>query len=196
MALRSLLLWVLTAGLCLTGRAGYLRLKSQLAAVLIERAWNRSVQGDGWPLPPWPSADTYPVARLRIPRLHYDHLVLENASAKTLAFGPARLSSSARFGEPGNLAIAGHRDTWFKSLEGIANGDTIELAWFDPRRHVLRQRAYKVTAIEVVLPDQLELLAPTPDDALTLLTCYPFSRSPLSPERFLVRALPVSALGH
>jgi LPXTG-site transpeptidase (sortase) family protein len=44
--------------------------------------------------------------------------------------------------------------------------------------------------IRVVQPDDVELLAPTPNDELTLVTCYPFGRSPRSPQRFLVRASP------
>lgn len=180
----------LLAGLGLTSRAAYLHAKAELAGVLIRRAWQETILG-GEPRPPWPWADTHPVARLRIPRLRYDEIVLEGATPRTLAFGPARLLSAAVFGEPGNLELAGHRDTWFKPLEAVELGDTIDLEWYDSRRAGLRSRSYGVSTIRVVAPEDVSLLAPTSDDALTLVTCYPFGRSPRSPLRYIIRASPL-----
>jgi len=188
--LRLLVAFVLTTGGCLTGRAAYLHAKAELASVLVRRAWDRTVQ-QGGAHAPWPWADTHPVARLRISRLSYEEIVLDNATPRTLAFGPARLLSGADFGEPGNLELAGHRDSWFRSLEGIAFGDRIEVEWVDQRHGGIRRRAYQVNGIDVVRPEDVHLLAPTADDTLTLITCYPFSRSPRSPYRFVVRAKPV-----
>ena len=187
--LRVLLLVLLIAGGCLTSRAVYVRAKAELAGVLIRRAWQESVK-NGQPRPPWPWADTHPVARLRIPRLGYDQVVLDAATPRTLAFGPARLQSGAALGEPGNLVLAGHRTSWFRPIEALAAGDSMELQWFDAHRGGLLERTYTVTSIRVVLPEEVRLLALTPDDALTLVTCYPFWSSPRSPERFLVLASP------
>lgn len=187
--LRVVLLLLLIAGGCLTSRAVYLHAKAELASVLIRRAWRETVK-KGEPRPPWPWADTHPVANLRIPRLGYDEIVLDAATQRTLAFGPARLLSSAALGEPGNLVLAGHRTSWFRPIEALAAGDTIEVEWFDARRGRLFERTYTVNAIRVVLPEDVSLLAPTSDDELTLITCYPFGRSPHSPQRFIVRALP------
>ena len=74
---------------------------------------------------------------------------------------------------------------------GLALGDTIELEWYDTRGGGLRLRTYTVNTIRVVAPEDVSLLAPTSDDALTLITCYPFGRSPRSPQRYIVRASPV-----
>jgi len=187
--LRALFLLLLTAGGCLTSRAVYLHAKAELAGVLIRRAWRESVK-NGESHPPWPWADLHPIARLRIPRLGYDEIVLDAATPRTLAFGPARLLSGAALGEPGNLVLAGHRTSWFRPIEALAAGDSIELEWFEARRGRLLERTYTVTATSIVLPQEVSLLAPTSDDALTLITCYPFRRSPRSPQRFLVRASP------
>jgi sortase A len=127
---------------------------------------------------------------LKIPRLGYDEIVLEGASARILAFGPARLLSSARPEEPGNLAVAGHRTSWFRRLEEIRAGDKIEVQWYDVHSRSLHERDFKVDAIHIVKPDDVELLAPTADDALTLITCFPFGPSPRSPQRYVVRAVP------
>jgi len=187
--LRVCAVLILITGICLTSRALYLHAKADLAGILIRHAWKQSIES-GQPHAPWPWADTHPVARLQIPRLGYDEIVLEGASPRNLAFGPARLFSGVELGESGNLVLAGHRTSWFKPLEAIAQGESIQLEWFDSHRQS-HQRTYRVSKIQVVEPQDVTLLAPTSQDALTLITCYPFGRSPRSPQRFIVRALPV-----
>jgi sortase A len=189
-AMRFFSALILLAGLSLTGRALYLHAKAELAGLLIRRAWQQSLRS-GEARAPWPWADTHPVARLRILRLGYDEIVLEAATPRTLAFGPARLLSGANFGEPGNLILAGHRTSWFQPLERISQGDTIEIEWFDARHRELRKRTYTVDLVRVVDPQDTTLLAPTSEDKLTLITCYPFGSSPRSPQRYVVRASPV-----
>ncbi|MGA3091398.1 MAG: class GN sortase [Terriglobales bacterium] len=188
--LRLLSALVLVGGAVLTGRALYMRAKAELAGVLIRRAWNQSVQS-GKPRKPWPWADTHPIARLRIPRLDYDEIVLEGATPRTLAFGPARLFSGAVLGEPGNVVLAGHRTSWFRPLQAVAPGDSIQVEWRDSRRGRLLERSYTVSAIRVVEPEDVTLLQPTQQDSLTLVTCYPFGPRPTSPQRYVVRAVPV-----
>ena len=191
-ALRLLAAVIIIAGACLTLRAAYMHAKAELAGVLIRRAWKQSLQS-GQHHAPWPWADTYPIARLRIPRLDYDEIVLEGATARTLAFGPARLLSGPRPGEPGNLVLVGHRTSWFRRLERITAGDEIQIDWFDSRAGGLRERTYRVGAIQIEEPKGVTLLAPTSEDALTLFTCYPFGPNPGSPQRYLVRALPLAS---
>ncbi len=188
---RILLLLLLVAGAGLTARAGYLHAKAALAGVLIRDAWEESVR-TGENRRPWPWADTHPVARLRIPRLGYDEIVLEGATLRTLAFGPARLRSGAALGGPGNLVLAGHRTSWFRRLEAVRPGDSVELEWRDARGGGLRKKNYVIEELRVVTPGDFALLAPTNDDALTLVTCYPFGRGPTSPLRFIVRATPAA----
>ena len=189
--LRVFVALILLAGLSLSTRAAYLHLKADLASLLIHRAWDaRALRGET--RPPWPWADTHPIARLQIPRLSYDEIVLEDANARTLAFGPSRLLSGAAPGEPGNIVLAGHRTSWFKPLEGIRLGDSVELQWFDGRTQRLTQRSYTVQEINVVSPEDVRLLRPTLEDALTLITCYPFNYSAHSPQRYVIRAVPAS----
>jgi sortase A len=96
----------------------------------------------------------------------------------------------AALGEPGNLMLAGHRTSWFRALVGIVQGDTIRLDWFDAQGR-LHQRSYSVEVVLVLQPDDVVHLMPTAEDSLTLITCYPFGRNPRSPQRFVVRALPL-----
>src|SRR5262249_21325419 len=130
--LRMIVVLVLASGGFLSARAAYLHAKAELAGVLIRRAWDQSLERGGTHAP-WPSADMHPVARLRIPRLQYDEIVLNGATPRTLAFGPARLLSGADFGEAGNLELAGHRTSWFEPLRNIARDDQIEVEWIDNR---------------------------------------------------------------
>ncbi len=192
-AVRWLALALLVLGGGLIARATYLHAKAELAGILMRKAWDETAR-TGAPKAPWPWADTHPVARLQIPRIGYDEYVLEGASARVLAFGPARLLSSARPGEAGNLAIAGHRTSWFRPLEKVKTGDRILLEWFDEANRKLQTREYEVEEIRVVRPTDTELLGPAPEDALTLITCYPFGKSPKSPLRYIVRAAPAEPL--
>lgn len=189
-ALRIVCALLLITGACFSGRALYMHAKAELAGILVRRAWEQSVRS-GRTQAPWPWADTHPVARICIPRLGYDEIVLEGASPRTLAFGPAHLLNGTALGEPGNLVLAGHRTSWFRPLENIAQGDTIKIQWFDAHRRELNERTYTVNTISVVEPQDTALLAPTADDNLTLITCYPFGRGPRSPQRYIVRASPV-----
>jgi len=188
--LRFFAAMLLIAGGALTCRAGYMHAKAELAGVLIRRAWERSLQS-GKAEAPWPSADLRPIARLQIPRLGYDEIVLEGATPRTLTFGPAHMLSGAGLGEPGNLLLAGHRTSWFLPLERIAQCDTIQISWFDSRRRAVHERTYCVSLIRVVDATDFTMLAPTSEDALTLVTCYPFRIGAGSPQRYMVRALPV-----
>ncbi len=188
-AVRWIALLLVIVGGSLCARALYLHAKAELAGILIRRAWDRNI-ASGQPNKPWPWADTHPVARLQVPRLGYDEIVLEGATPRTLAFGPAHMLSGADLGEPGNLLLAGHRTSWFRSLEGIRDGDNILLDSYDARRHAVRHQTYTVSFTRVIDPHDTALIAPTADDALTLITCYPFGARPTSPQRFIVRATP------
>jgi sortase A len=142
--LRYFVVVILVAGVGLTGRALYLHAKAELAGALIRRAWQVTARS-GESRPAWPWADTHPVARLRIPHLDYDEIVLEGATPRTLAFGPARLLSGAAFGEPGNLELAGHRDSWFEPLQGVALGDTSSLNGMTPAAPALEREPTLLT---------------------------------------------------
>jgi sortase A len=192
--LRWLALALLLAGAGLIGRALYLHAKAELAGVLIRRAWAETLRS-GKPNPPWPWADTHPVARLEIPRLGYDEIVLEGASPRTLAFGPARVDGAAVIGTPGNVVLAGHRTSWFRPLEHVRQGDGIRLTWFDPGRHEQQQEEYLVESVRIVRPENVDLLLANDGDVLTLVTCYPFGSRPDSPLRYVVRAVPQQDLG-
>jgi len=130
---------------------------------------------------------TYPsegsgVAILKIPRLGVSALVIEGADKRELALGPGHIPGTALPGGGGNIGIAAHRDTFFRPLRFIRPGDTVTLT--SPEREL----RYKVAFTKIVRPENVEVLSPTPREALTLVTCFPFYYVGAAPERFIVRA--------
>jgi sortase A len=131
------------------------------------------------------------VARLTAPRLNKERLILEGASGRTLAFAPGHLTGSALPGTSGNAVVAGHRDTHFAFLRDLENGDLLVVGTPDGREH-----KYRVESYGIVHENQTEVLEPSGDGALTLVTCYPFDAIvPGGPLRFVVKALVESSDG-
>ena len=123
-----------------------------------------------------------PLAELQIPRLHLSAVVLEGSDARTLRLGPGHIEETARPGQSGNVGIAGHRDTIFRSLGSVHVGDDILLNTPHGRSH------YVVSWVRIVSPSDVSVLDPTSGPALTLITCYPFGFLGQAPRRFIVRA--------
>lgn len=124
-----------------------------------------------------------PIAALSIPRIQLSAMVLHGSDAQTLRRGPGHLENTAFPGEPGNVVIAGHRDSFFWSLQNVHLGDDIFL---DTRDGPLQ---YRVTSVRVVKPRDVSVLATTDEAVLTLITCYPFWVIGPAPDRFVVRAI-------
>ncbi len=178
---------LLAIGLVRFGEGLYIPAKAWLAQVLIGRAWAATQPGIAHR--PWPWADTQPVARLVAPAAGVDLVVLAGGSGRTLAFGPGHVTGSAGAGEPGNVVIAGHRDTHFAFLAGLKVGSEIVLERADRRRF-----RYLVDSTAVV-DARTHRLANDPDAALlTLVTCFPFDAARAGgPMRYVVTATLVGA---
>ncbi len=164
---------LLLAGLLLIsalafGQGAWIHAKAMLAQYLISDAWEQQLKGTSKPRP-WPWADTWPVARLQAPALGVDQFVLAGASGRTLAFGPGQVPGTALPGEPGNSVISGHRDTHFRWLRILRQGDELRVQGMDGG-----WRRYRVRAGEVVRETDTRILQPAGRDVLHLVTCYPF----------------------
>jgi LPXTG-site transpeptidase (sortase) family protein len=123
-----------------------------------------------------------PIAELLIPRVHLSSIVLHGSDAQTLRHGPGHLEHTPLPGEPGNVAIAGHRDTFFRQLRDLTVGDDIFLDTPQGDFH------YRIDWARVVGAHDVSVLEPTTRDVLTLITCYPFWVLGPAPNRFVVRA--------
>jgi sortase A len=122
------------------------------------------------------------IGELRVPRLGIDTMVMQGDSAGNLRRAVGHISSSALPGELGNVALAGHRDTFFHPLSAIRLGDEIRFTT------EVRSFEYLVESIEIVRPKDIQVLEPSSGHDLTLITCFPFSFVGRAPARFVVRA--------
>lgn len=171
------------SGLWFIGQGAYIHAKALLAQVFLESAWAETLHGKK-EVKPWPWADTWPVSRLSVPDLGVSRIVLAGASGQALAFGPGRLYYSGPAGKPVNIIIAGHRDTHFRFLRKIKNGELIRL-----QTDLNRTLDFKVVRISVVDSRNMDLPAKNEDPTLTLITCFPFDAvRPGGPLRYIVQA--------
>ena len=187
-------MWWIERGLLAIG-AG---LAIYCAAILVEARFHQSA-----PLPPPltvtqtvlpgdsgdPTASTTPapaagvlLGRLEAPSVKLSTAVLEGSDDATLGRGSGHIEDTPFPGQPGNVGIAGHRDTTFRALRNIRVGDALEYKTAD------RLYRYRISKTWIVGPDDVYVLDPTPQPALTLVTCYPFEYVGHAPRRFIVRA--------
>jgi sortase A len=122
------------------------------------------------------------IAILRIPKVHIEVPVLEGTDDLTLNRGVGHVAGSANPGENGNMAIAGHRDGFFRGLKDVGLGDTIELE--TPKA----TETYIIDRITIVDPSDVSVLKPRGRGSLTLVTCYPFYFVGSAPQRYIVQA--------
>jgi sortase A len=123
-----------------------------------------------------------PLGVLRIPKLNLVVPVFEGTDDLTLNRGVGRIAGTAQLGGAGNVGIAGHRDGFFRPLKDIRVGDSIELLVES------KPVGYVVRSIEIVKPQNTDVLKATGDPQLTLVTCYPFYFVGNAPQRFIVHA--------
>jgi sortase A len=126
------------------------------------------------------------VGRIEIPRLGLSVVIFEGDDVRTLRRGAGHIPGTAWPGQAGNMAIAGHRDSFFRLLRDIREDDIIRLTTVD------ESYVYRVESFTVVGPRDIQVLDKTIHPALTLITCFPFSYVGPAPERFIVRASQVS----
>ena len=170
------------AGLILFGQGAYIHAKALLAQVLLERAFEKTV-ATGRETKPWSWADTWPVARIEVKRLHASTIVLAGSSGQALAFGPGHVERTPDAGERGVAVYSAHRDTHFAFLKNVLIGDAI-----DVKRQDGQTFRYRVDSTSVVRFDASGIDPLSEGHELVLSTCWPFDALTQGPERYLVHA--------
>jgi len=122
------------------------------------------------------------MGRIEIPRLGISAMIDQGVDRGVLARAVGHIPSTAEPGQPGNVALAGHRDTFFRGLGAVRDDDVIRI------ETVSGTYTYRVAWNAVVDPHRTELLARTNGQSLTLVTSYPFHWIGPAPKRFVVRA--------
>jgi len=128
------------------------------------------------------------VGEIQVPRLGLSAVVVQGDSTASLRHAVGHMAKSALPGEWGNVALAGHRDTFFRPLRNIQVGDEIR---FKTPRHSFR---YVVQTIEIVAPADIQVLGASSGHDLTFVTCFPFYFVGPAPKRFIVHAREVERM--
>ena len=102
-------------------------------------------------------------------------MVREGIDRNTLQLAVGHIPGTALPGQAGNVGLAGHRDTFFRPLKDLRTKDEIQ---FSTLRGDFK---YEVESLIVVEPDNVGVLAPSAENVLTLVTCYPFPTSDRRP---------------
>ena len=197
--LRAILLWsqrlFFAAAVLLLGYGGFVVLdawvfqqrESRNLQRLLEGAHKAS--GNALQFAPVTSAPGPPaiaasgiIGRLEIPRLELSAVVIQGDDSKTLRRAVGHIPGTPLPGQLGNVALTGHRDTFFRPLRNIRTNDIIVVTTL---QGVYR---YHVVSTRVVSPDNIAVLSSGDGEILTLVTCYPFYFVGSAPERFIVRA--------
>ena len=184
-ALLAAVMLLAAGGVWQIGSAMFIPAKAAVAQVLLHQAWDRTLAGEDR-VKPWPWADTWPVARLKLPDTGTDLIVLAGASGQALAFGPGHVGGPAPPGRPGLSMIGGHRDTHLRALARLKPGNRVEI-----QRPDGATRIYQVDSTTIA-DSRHSWAAPEGTDQLVLVTCYPFDALiPGGPLRYLVHAVPL-----
>jgi sortase A len=165
------------------GYLSYLREGSKVAP----HAENEQPAADLVPPPPRPPkarklTPNELIGRIEIPRVNVSAVIKEGVDTKTLSRAAGHVPATALPGEKGNIGVAAHRDTFFRGLRNVRQGDLVRVETVDGTY------VYKVDTMKIVWPKNVEVLDPTADPRLTLVTCYPFNYVGSAPKRFIVQA--------
>jgi len=179
----ALIIVLIAIGTWQFGHGTWIYVKAQLAQYLLHHAWVITMNGE-LNVKPWPWADTWPVARLRAPYHGADLIVLAGANGRTLAFGPALVDDRTDDELRGTIVISGHRDTHFRFLQRLGDGDELII-----ERPGQPDRTYRVTATQVIDSRTTGIIDNPNYGQLLLVTCYPFDAIiPGGPLRYVVTA--------
>jgi len=180
--LRLVAVLLAAIGVVFVIQGGWIQAKAALAQILLQGAWAETVQ-DGKAHRPWPWADFWPVARLKVPNQNIDLIVLEGDSGNVLAFGPGHNPRSGRPFSDDTIVISGHRDTHFRFLQDLRRSDLLVI---QTARGEFR---YRVDDTEIVDSKTTRLQVTNGDRRVLLTTCYPFDTLVTGgPLRYLVSA--------
>jgi sortase A len=128
-----------------------------------------------------PGGDTS-LGRIQIAAIGLTAMIQEGTGARTLQRGVGHITGTSAVGYSGNVGLAAHRDTFFRKLRDIHEGDEITLTTLNG------SYVYRVDLISIVEPQDSAVLRDSGENILTLVTCYPFGFIGPAPKRFIVRA--------
>lgn len=120
---------------------------------------------------PLPTSSPQQGIRIQIPSLNIDAPIVQGDGWEQLKKGVAQHLGTPNPGEGGNLVFSAHNDIFgeiFRNLDQLKPGDTVIVFTNS------RQYTYMVTGSQIVEPTRVDVMAPTPNSVVTLISCYPY----------------------
>ena len=120
---------------------------------------------------PLPTPGSAQAMRIQIPAISVDAPVVQGDSWEQLKKGVGQHVGTADPGQAGNVVLSAHDDAFgeiFRDIGHLQPGDQVLLLT------VQQQYVYIVTDSQIVEPTQVEVMNPTGDPTVTLITCYPY----------------------
>ncbi len=135
------------------------------------------------PAPAVPTQGPQQAQRIVIPSINVDALIVQGDTWEALKKGVGQHIGSADPGRAGNHVLSAHNDIFgeiFRNLDQLQPGDTIQVQTMSD------SYTYIVMETLIVEPTQVEVLAPTEDPTITLISCYPYL---VNTQRIVVRGV-------
>jgi sortase A len=183
LTLRGAFYFFLAAGIITLGYAGYVVVDAG-AYQAFEKSKFENVSRSGGP---HPVMEGEMIGEMDVPRLGIEAMVVQGDSSKLLRRAVGHMPETPLPWEAGNVALAGHRDSFFRPLRNVRVGDAIRL------KTVNGEFQYEVESTEIVPPTDMHVLDATTGRTLTLITCFPFYYMGSAPDRFVVHAREVGS---
>ena len=172
---RKIALSMVAAGALLAAGCGALYLEAAAYQLLASNVTLRGIAG-------LLAGGAISEGRIEIARIGLDAAIREGIDAHTLNIAVGHVPGTAKPGDRGNVVLTGHRDSFFRALRKVRAGDTVRVLWDEG------PILYLVESTSIVNRDAIEVMHPTSDHTLTLITCYPFNFVGNAPKRFIVHA--------
>jgi sortase A len=131
---------------------------------------------------PIPTPGPEQAIRIQIPAIGVDAPVVQGDTWEQLKKGIGQHIGTPNPGQNGNIVVAAHNDIFgeiFRELDKLKPGDAV-IVYTNQRQFV-----YVITGTQIVEPTQVEVMAPTSDPTITLISCYPYL---IDNQRIVVKA--------
>jgi sortase A len=178
LTLRGAFYFFLAAGILALGYAGYVVVDARAYQAVEKTKFESASRSES----PRIVAVGGVIGELEIPSLGLDDIFVQGDSPRILRRAVGHVSETALPGEEGNVVLTAHRDTFFRPLRKIRQGDRITLKTSGG------DFQYRVESTAVVSASDVQVLQASDGRTLTLITCFPFYYVGSAPDRFIVRA--------
>jgi sortase A len=192
LTLQGAFYFFLAAGVVALGYAGYVVAEARAYQAIqrskFESASQSQSQSQSQSEERHPAIEGSAIGEVKIARLGLSVMFVQGDSPRILRRAVGHISKTALPGERGNVVLTAHRDSFFRPLRNIRQGDAITIETLGG------EYQYQVDWTDVVSPSDVRVLEPSSENTLTLVTCFPFYYIGPAPKRFIVRAHQIGPL--